>query len=62
MADIVKLKEKAADLEAKKQMNKALEVYVEIVDAYEAGDEDQPDIALYNRVGDMRQCHGHPDP
>lgn len=52
MADIVKLKKKAADLE----------VYVEIVDAYEAGDEDQPDIALYNRVGDMRQCHGHPDP
>lgn len=53
MADIVKLKKKAADLEAKKQTDKALEVYVSIVDAYEAGDEDQPDIALYNRVGDM---------
>lgn len=58
MADIVKLKKKASDLEAKKQMDKALEVYVEIVDAYEAGDEDQPDIPLYNRVGDMLQKAG----
>lgn len=58
MADIVKLKKKAADLEAKKQLDKALEVYVEIVDAYEAGDEDQPDIPLYNRVGDMLQKAG----
>ena len=40
MADIVKLKKKAADLEAKKHLDKALDVYVEIVDAYEAGDED----------------------
>lgn len=58
MADIVKLKKKASDLEAKKQLDKALEVYVEIVDAYEAGDEDQPDIPLYNRVGDMLQKAG----
>lgn len=58
MADIVKLKKKAADLEAKKQTDKALEVYVEIVDAYEAGDEDTIDIPLYNRVGDMLQKAG----
>ncbi|WKW12509.1 tetratricopeptide repeat protein [Pseudogemmatithrix spongiicola] len=58
MADILKLKKKASDLEAKKQLDKALEVYVEIVDAYEAGDEDQPDIPLYNRVGDMLQKAG----
>lgn len=58
MADIVKLRKKASDLEAKKQLDKALEVYVEIVDAYEAGDEDQPDIPLYNRVGDMLQKAG----
>lgn len=55
MADIVKLKKKAADLEAKKQIDKALDVYLEIVDAYEAGDEDSIDIPLYNRVGDMLQ-------
>lgn len=58
MADIVKLKKKAADLEAKKQLDKALEVYVEIVEAYEAGDEDTIDIPLYNRVGDMLQKAG----
>lgn len=58
MADIVKLKKKAADLEAKKQIDKALEVYVEIVEAYEAGDEDTIDIPLYNRVGDMLQKSG----
>lgn len=58
MADIVKLKKKAADLEAKKQTDKALEVYVEIVQAYEAGDEDTVDIPLYNRVGDMLQKAG----
>jgi tetratricopeptide (TPR) repeat protein len=58
MADIVKLKKKAADLEAKKQNDKALDVYREIVDAYEAGDEDTIDIPFYNRVGDLLQKAG----
>lgn len=58
MADIVKLKKKAADLEAKKQNDKALEIYREIVDAYEAGDEDTIDIPFYNRVGDLLQKAG----
>lgn len=58
MADILKLKKKAADLEAKKQMDKALDVYREIVAAYENGDEDPIDIPLYNRVGDMLQKAG----
>jgi hypothetical protein len=44
MADIVKLKKKAADLEAKKQIDKALDVYREIVAAYEDGEEDTIDI------------------
>ncbi|MBX3173036.1 MAG: tetratricopeptide repeat protein [Gemmatimonadaceae bacterium] len=59
MADIVKLKKKAADLEAKKQLDKALDVYREIIEAYEAGDEDPIDIPLYNRVGDMMQKSGN---
>jgi tetratricopeptide (TPR) repeat protein len=59
MADIVKLKKKAADLEAKKQGDKALEVYREIVDAYEAGEEDTIDIPFYNRVGDLLQKAGN---
>ncbi len=58
MADILKLKKKAADLEAKKQNDKALDVYRDIVDAYEAGDEDTIDIPFYNRVGDLFQKAG----
>ncbi len=58
MADILKLKKKAADFEAKKQMDKALDVYREIVQAYEDGHEDAIDIPLYNRVGDMLQKAG----
>lgn len=59
MADIVKLKKKAADLEAKKQLDKALDVYRDIIEAYEAGDEDPIDIPLYNRVGDLLQKGGN---
>ena len=59
MADILKLKKKAADFEAKKQMEKALDVYREIVQAYEDGNEDSIDIPLYNRVGDMLQKAGN---
>jgi tetratricopeptide (TPR) repeat protein len=58
MADIVKLKKKAADFEAKKQNDKALDTYREIIDAYEAGDEDPIDIPFYNRVGDLLQKAG----
>jgi tetratricopeptide (TPR) repeat protein len=58
MADILKLKKKAADFEAKKQADKALGVYVEIVNAYEAGEEDTIDIPFYNRVGDLLQKAG----
>lgn len=59
MADILKLKKKAADLEAKKQLDKALDVYRDIVNAYEDGEEDTIDIPLYNRVGDMLQKVGN---
>jgi tetratricopeptide (TPR) repeat protein len=58
MAEIVKLKKKASDLEAIKQGEKALAVYVEIVEAYEARIGGTIDIPLYNRVGDMLQKAG----
>ena len=58
MADILKLKKKAADFEAKKQMDKALATYREMIDVYERGDEDPIDIPLYNRVGDLLQKAG----
>ena len=52
MADVNKLKKKAADFEQKKQFDKALQVYVELLDAYDSSDE-EVDLALYNRVGDL---------
>lgn len=59
MADILKLKKKAADFEAKKQMDKALAVYREMIEVYESGEEDPIDIPLYNRVGDLLQKAGN---
>lgn len=59
MADIVKLKKKAADLEAKKQLDKALATYQEVIAAYESGEEDPIDIPLFNRVGDLAQKAGN---
>lgn len=59
MADILKLKKKAADFEAKKQMDKALATYREMIEVYERGEEEPIDIPLYNRVGDLLQKAGN---
>ncbi len=59
MADILKLKKKAADFEAKKQGDKALATYREMIDVYERGEEEPIDIPLYNRVGDLLQKAGN---
>jgi tetratricopeptide (TPR) repeat protein len=59
MADILKLKKKAADFEAKKQPDKALATYREMIEVYERGEEDPIDIPLYNRVGDLLQKSGN---
>lgn len=59
MADILKLKKKAADFEAKKQVDKALATYREMIEVYESGEEDPIDIPLYNRVGDLLQKAGN---
>ena len=53
MANVASLKKKAAEFEAKKQIEKAIVVYREILDAYDSGEEADPEIALYNRVGDL---------
>jgi tetratricopeptide (TPR) repeat protein len=58
MPDVAKLKKKAAELELKKQFDKALAVYVEILDGYDGTDEDI-DVALYNRVGDIYLKQGN---
>ncbi len=52
MPDVAKLKKKAADFELKKQFDKALAVYVEILDGYGSTD-DEVDVSLFNRVGDL---------
>src|SRR4051812_490291 len=58
MPDVAKLKKKAAELELKKQFDKALAVYVEILDSYE-GSKEEVDVALYNRVGDIYLKQGN---
>jgi tetratricopeptide (TPR) repeat protein len=58
MPDVAKLKKKAAELELKKQFDKALAVYVEILDSYE-GSREEVDVALYNRVGDIHLKQGN---
>ena len=58
MPDVAKLKKKAAELELKKQFDKALAVYVEILDSYQGTDE-EVDVALYNRVGDIYLKQGN---
>ncbi|HEX6058713.1 MAG TPA: tetratricopeptide repeat protein [Gemmatimonadaceae bacterium] len=52
MSNLPKLKKKAAELEQKKQYDKALQVYSQILEEI-AGSEQDEDVALYNRVGDI---------
>ncbi|MEY4609072.1 MAG: hypothetical protein RL625_1289 [Gemmatimonadota bacterium] len=53
MTDIAKLKRRAADLEAGKDLALAIVAYREIVDMFENGEADPIDIPLYNRLGDL---------
>ncbi|MEO8909068.1 MAG: tetratricopeptide repeat protein [Gemmatimonadaceae bacterium] len=50
-AQVEKLKKKAAEFEQKKQFDRALEVYLQIIGASE--DQEEPDVTVYNRVGDL---------
>jgi len=53
MANVAALKKKAAEFELKKQLDRAVAIYQEILAAYDTGEEDTPDVGLYNRVGDL---------
>ena len=54
---LVRLRKRAVELEQKKQFDRALEVYVQILD--EGGkDLDDEDVPLFNRVGDMLMRKG----
>lgn len=50
-AQVEKLKKKAAEFEQKKQFDRALEVYLQIIGASE--DQEDRDVTVYNRVGDL---------
>ena len=58
MSNSAKLKKKAADYEAKKQFDKALEVYEQVLNTARVGDEER-DVPLYNRVGDLHYRLGN---
>jgi tetratricopeptide (TPR) repeat protein len=51
MSNVEKLKKKAAEFEQKKQFDRALEVYLQII-GHSEGKEDR-DVTVYNRVGDL---------
>ena len=57
MSNVAKLKKKAAELEQKKQFDKALSLYVQILEESDGGDE--ADVGLYNRVGDLLLRQGN---
>jgi tetratricopeptide (TPR) repeat protein len=51
MSNIDKLKKKAAEFEQKKQFDRALEVYLQIIE--QSSGQDDRDVTVYNRVGDL---------
>jgi tetratricopeptide (TPR) repeat protein len=57
MSIVAKLKKEATDLEAKKQYDKALKVYVKLLGEFERHPQ-EVDIALFNRVGDLQVKQG----
>ncbi|MEO8636261.1 MAG: tetratricopeptide repeat protein [Gemmatimonadales bacterium] len=48
-----KLKETARKYEQKEEWRKAIEVYLQAVREFEAGNDPVPDLSVYNRVGDL---------
>ncbi len=58
MSNIAKLKKKAAEYELKKQPDKALAAYIELLAEYELSPEEM-DVALFNRVGDLLLRQGN---
>src|SRR5688500_4658532 len=57
MSNVAKLKKKALEFEQKKQFDKALALYVQILDE-SGGPGEEADVALFNRVGDLMLRHG----
>jgi tetratricopeptide (TPR) repeat protein len=58
MSQVAKLKKQAADFELKKQFDKAIAVYVKLLDSYDQFAAEL-DVALFNRVGDLMLRQGN---
>ena len=58
MSNIAKLKKQAAEFEQKKQFDRALAKYIQIIQELD-GAVDEADVALYNRVGDLLLKQGN---
>ena len=58
MSNVAKLKRKALELEQKKQFDKAIAVYVELLQSFDQH-MDELDVALFNRVGDLLMRQGN---
>jgi len=59
MINVAALRKKAADFEQKKQLDKAIAAYREILDVFDAGSDENVDVGLYNRVGDLLVRQGN---
>ncbi|HEY4216934.1 MAG TPA: tetratricopeptide repeat protein [Gemmatimonadaceae bacterium] len=58
MSNVAKLKKQAAELELKKQFDKALAVYVKLLESFDQYP-GEIDVALFNRVGDLMLRQGN---
>ena len=58
MSNVAKLKKQAAELELKKQFDKALAIYIKLLDSFDQN-ASELDVALFNRVGDLLLRQGN---
>ena len=58
MSQVAKLKKQAAEFELKKQFDKAIAVYVKLLDSFDQNAAEL-DVALFNRVGDLMLRQGN---
>src|SRR5438270_5034284 len=57
MSNVAKLKKQAAEFEQRRQFDKALAVYVKLLDSFDQN-ADELAVALFNRVGDLMLRQG----
>ena len=58
MSNVAKLKKQAAELELKKQFDKALAIYIKLLASFDEN-ASELDVALFNRVGDLLLRQGN---